>query len=83
MKYNCLRIYQENDGWKVSDAKDTEDRVDVKTIPNPHGFYYYPENMPLAEATNALITCMAKKHIIEIERLQLSLNKLLELREII
>lgn len=79
MKYRVLKIENYHNSWKYSSYVDKEDRKETITIPNVLGFYYYPENLDEEIGFQELKWSMIDIHQKEIDRLQLSLDKLKEL----
>lgn len=75
---NPTKVSKHKESWEVSiDKSNKMDREDTKTLPNPLGFYHYPEAMSEREATETLIKVMVGRHEEEIARLTVSKNALL------
>jgi hypothetical protein len=50
MKYNVITINARNNKWFASFNKVAFNRVKRKTKPNPFGFYYFPDEIPVEQA---------------------------------
>ena len=74
-----MEIDQNGDDWIVRIRK-LGDRKRCKTEPHSIGFYHYPVTMSNADAFNALYNKMVKDHVDEIERVGVSLKKLINLK---
>lgn len=73
MKYNLMRIFlnSETGAGTVEVSRDTEERIDSNTIPNPGlGSYYFPSSMSDLTAFNRLRDAMSKKAYDESESLR-------------
>lgn len=83
MKYRVLKISPSLDRskWELESCYvDPMDREDVKTVPNPNGFYYAPITEPVYVAFEKLVATMIQSHEEEIRKLSESVAKLVELR---
>ena len=79
MIYDIANIVPKNGEWNVWFQLDDTDRQSSKTTPNPLGFYYYPRKIGKTKAFNELKNYLIARHTQEIERLNKSLDKLIEL----
>lgn len=64
--------------WKILLDKGTEDQEEVKTTPNPIGFYLFPETMPVELAVVCLKGIMIQEIDRKIKRMQKSRLELLD-----
>jgi hypothetical protein len=76
MKYRTVEISPWKTGWHATDGPVDGDRVQSEGVPNPLGFYHYPETETLKAALAKLRDCMITAHIKEITRLQISIRAL-------
>jgi hypothetical protein len=76
MKYNVITIDPRNNKWVTSYNKVSFDRIKKKQKPNPLGFYYFPEEMPVEQAFQELKNVMIKDHKKRIDKLTKSLDEL-------
>jgi transposase len=76
MKYNVITINTHNNKWFASFNKVAFNRVKRKTKPNPFGFYYFPDEIPVEQAFQELKDVMIKAHKERIDELTKSLAEL-------
>lgn len=81
MQYKTMEFDQFGDNWIVRIRK-LGDRKMCITKPHSLGFYHYPATMSNADAFKALYGKMVKRHVDEIERLGISLKKLINLKQV-
>jgi predicted membrane chloride channel (bestrophin family) len=82
MKYNVITITKRNDKWFTGFNKVAFNRVHKKPKPNPSGFYYFQEKLPVEQAFKELKDIMIKslkerideltKSLAELEKLELT-----------
>lgn len=81
IKNLCLKSHGElKREWNCKVARVPEERLERSDcMPNPLGYYYFPDDKPIEKAFKILKDCMILAHKREIDRLEESLKKLMEL----
>jgi len=80
MKYNTVRIINNNNKLKCVIEHHDDNRVTRKTRPHPWGFYHYPTTMSEEQAINKLIDTLIEERCKNIKRMSHEITKLNQLR---